>query len=82
VARHWWLTPIILATHEAEIRRITVSLESARANSSQYLISKKTSQKRAGGVAQGVALSSNPSTGKKKKKDFVPGYWQELCVEE
>jgi hypothetical protein len=22
--RHWWLTPVILATHEAEIRRITV----------------------------------------------------------
>jgi hypothetical protein len=21
---HWWLTPIILATQEAEIRRITV----------------------------------------------------------
>jgi hypothetical protein len=24
VARHWWLTPIILATQEAEIRRIMV----------------------------------------------------------
>jgi hypothetical protein len=23
-AWHWWLTPIILATHEAEIRRIIV----------------------------------------------------------
>jgi hypothetical protein len=23
-ARHWWLTPIILATQEAEIRRIAV----------------------------------------------------------
>jgi hypothetical protein len=23
-ARHWWLTPIILATQEAEIRRIVV----------------------------------------------------------
>jgi hypothetical protein len=23
-ARHWWLTPVILATQEAEIRRITV----------------------------------------------------------
>jgi hypothetical protein len=23
-ARHWWLTPIILATREAEIRRIVV----------------------------------------------------------
>jgi hypothetical protein len=24
IARHWWFTPIILATQEAEIRRITV----------------------------------------------------------
>jgi hypothetical protein len=24
VAGHWWLTPVILATQEAEIRRITV----------------------------------------------------------
>jgi hypothetical protein len=23
-ARHWWLTPVILATQEAEIRRISV----------------------------------------------------------
>jgi hypothetical protein len=23
-ARHWWLTPIILATQEAEVRRIMV----------------------------------------------------------
>jgi hypothetical protein len=24
MARHWWLTSVILATQEAEIRRITV----------------------------------------------------------
>jgi hypothetical protein len=24
LARHWWLTPVILATQEAEIRRIMV----------------------------------------------------------
>jgi hypothetical protein len=24
VAMHWWLTPVILATQEAEIRKITV----------------------------------------------------------
>jgi hypothetical protein len=24
LARHWWLTPVILATQEAEIRRIVV----------------------------------------------------------
>jgi hypothetical protein len=37
---HWWLTPVILATQEAKIRRISL---------------KKTHHKeRAGGVAQGV----------------------------
>jgi hypothetical protein len=40
-ARCWWLTPVILATQEAEIR-----------NSSQdATIKKKPSQKRAGGVS-------------------------------
>jgi hypothetical protein len=39
-ARHPWLMPIILATQEAEIRRITV-LSQAWANSSQDPISKK-----------------------------------------
>jgi hypothetical protein len=24
IARHWWLTPVILGTQEAEIRRIAV----------------------------------------------------------
>jgi hypothetical protein len=24
LARHWWLTPVILATQEAQIRRITI----------------------------------------------------------
>jgi hypothetical protein len=24
IAEHWWLTPVILATQEAEIRRIMV----------------------------------------------------------
>jgi hypothetical protein len=40
VARCWWLTPIILATQEAEIRRITVQSQPL-ANSSQDPISKK-----------------------------------------
>jgi hypothetical protein len=31
-ARHWWLTPVILATQEAEIRKIW--FEPAQANSS------------------------------------------------
>jgi hypothetical protein len=37
------------------------------ANSSQDTTSKIPNTKRAGGVAQGVGLSSNPSIAKKKK---------------
>jgi hypothetical protein len=39
-ARHWWLMPIIPATQEAEIRRITVQSQTP-GNSSQDPISKK-----------------------------------------
>jgi hypothetical protein len=38
-AGHGWLTPVILATQEAEIRRITIQSQ-ARANSSKDPISK------------------------------------------
>jgi hypothetical protein len=40
LARHWWLMPIILATQEAEIRRISVKMP-AQTNSSRDPISKK-----------------------------------------
>jgi hypothetical protein len=61
-ARHWWLLPIILATQEAEIRRIV-----------RPYLEKNLSQKRACGVAQVVehlpskneALSLNPIATKK-----------------
>jgi hypothetical protein len=44
-------------------------LKPAWANSSQETLSgKNPSQKRAGGVAQEVGLSPNPSTAKKKRK--------------
>jgi hypothetical protein len=48
-----WLTSVILATQEAEIRRIVVQSQ-LKQNSSWDLILKKPSQKRAGGVAQMV----------------------------
>jgi hypothetical protein len=38
-AEHWWLTPVILVTQEAEIRRIEVQSQPP-ANSSQDPISK------------------------------------------
>jgi hypothetical protein len=61
-AGHWWLTPIILAPQEVEISglRFGVSL----GKWFMRPISKKPITKK----GQGVALSSNPSTAKKKKK--------------
>jgi hypothetical protein len=53
----WWLTPIILATQEAEIRRIAV----------QSLAEKNPLQIKAGGVAQGVGPEFKPQCCKKKK---------------
>jgi hypothetical protein len=52
-----------------EIRRIMFQRQS-RQIVPETLSQKNPSLKRAGGVAQGVDLSSNPSTAKKKKKDF------------
>jgi hypothetical protein len=66
----WWLMPLMLATQEAEIRRITVQSH-PRQIVPQDPISKnkkkKTSQKRAGGVAQGVGPEYKPKLQKKKK---------------
>jgi hypothetical protein len=74
VARCRWLTPVVLATQEAEIRRITVQNQSIQKFVRPYL-EKNHHKSRAGGVTQMVeflpskleALSSNPSTRKKKK---------------
>jgi hypothetical protein len=53
--------PIILVTQEAEIRRIVVQSH-PRQIVRETLSQKKTHhRKRAGGVAHGVALSSNPT---------------------
>jgi hypothetical protein len=52
-ARCWWLTLIILATQEAEIRKITVQGQ-ARQIVCKTLSQKYSTQNRAGGVAQEV----------------------------
>jgi hypothetical protein len=53
-AGHQWLTSIILATQEAEIRRITVRSQPGQSIPRDPISKKKPSQKRAGGVAQNV----------------------------
>jgi hypothetical protein len=63
-ACHWWLTPVILATQEAEIKVRSQSGQIVRETLSQ----KNLLQKRAGGLAQSVGLEFNPWCQKKKKK--------------
>jgi hypothetical protein len=61
VAQPWWLTPVIPATQEAEIMRIMV--QSQPRQIVHATLSPKTLHKNRAG---GVALSSSPSTEKKK----------------
>jgi hypothetical protein len=64
-ARNWWLTPVILATQEAEISRIAVRGQ-PRANSSQDPTWKKPITKiRLVEWLKVKVLSSNLSTTKK-----------------
>jgi hypothetical protein len=56
-----------LATQEAEIKRIVVKYQSGQ-TVCETLSRKNPSQKRAGEVAQGVALSSKPSTAQNQTK--------------
>jgi hypothetical protein len=64
---HWWLTPVILATQEAEIRRIKVrSQPIVRKTLSQKTLHKK---ERTGGLAQGVGPEFKPQFHKNKNKN-------------
>jgi hypothetical protein len=62
-----WLSTVILATQEAEIRRITVGSQ-PRQIVHETLSQKNPTQKRAGGVAEGVGPDFNSHYHKKKKK--------------
>jgi hypothetical protein len=55
-AASWWLTPVILATQETEIRKI---------------VEKNYHKKRAGRVARDVGLEFKPQYHKKKKKNPI-----------
>jgi hypothetical protein len=59
--------PVILATQKAEIRRIAVQSQ-PRKIFHETLSQKHPSQKRAGGVTQGVGPEFKPQNRKKKKK--------------
>jgi hypothetical protein len=59
--------PIILATQEAEIRRIIVRSQPEQIVHKNLSISKKPITKRAGGVAQGIGLCSSLSSSTAKK---------------
>jgi hypothetical protein len=68
-ARHRWLTPVILVTQEAEIRRIEVRRQPRKIV--QETLSQKNlshTKKRSGGVAYGVGPEFKPWYHQKKKK--------------
>jgi hypothetical protein len=75
-ARCWCLTPRILATQEAEIRKITVGSQPWQIVFFRDPILKKTHHNnRAGRVAQGVGPEWKPQYYKKKKKILFYSGW-------
>jgi hypothetical protein len=68
----WWLTPLILPTEEAEIRRIAVRSQTRQivgeTLSRKTLHTKKKKKNRAGGMAQDEGPEFKPHFRKKKKQ--------------
>jgi hypothetical protein len=67
-ARRWWLTPVILATQEAEIRRKMVVQSQPRQIVHETLSQKKNHHKKELVVAQGVDPDFKPQYCTQKKK--------------
>jgi hypothetical protein len=76
VAGCWWLTPVILAPQEAEIRGIVVGIK-PRQIVPETLSRKTPSQNRAGGVAQGIGPEFKPQYGQKKTQKTSLGVFPE-----
>jgi hypothetical protein len=76
----WWLTPVILATQEAEIRRTKVQSQS------QQIVHKTLSQNYPSqkGLVEWLkvkAQSSSPRTSKKKKRFVIKPYHFQIYLE-
>jgi hypothetical protein len=65
-----WLTPVILATQEAVIRRIVVQSQPRQIVCETLSQKKNPSQNRAGGVTQGASPEFNIQHLKKKSKNL------------
>jgi hypothetical protein len=78
-AGHQWLTSVILATQETEIRSITVRSQSGQIVG-ETLFQKSPSKKGTGGVAQGVGPEFKPQYCKKEKKKKGKKKMQDLTV--
>jgi hypothetical protein len=78
-ARHWWLTSVILATQEAEISRISVCRQHRK------IVCKTLSQNNPAqkGLVEWFkvkALSSSPSTAKKRKEKKLNFIYVCVCM--
>jgi hypothetical protein len=80
VAGHQWLTPVILATQEAEIKRIAIWSQPGQIIC-DTLSRKNSIQKRAGGAAKGICPEFKPQYCKKKKKPRYLVRWSWGCFQ-
>jgi hypothetical protein len=65
--RHQWLTPVILATQEAEIRKFAVRSQPGQRVLWDTILKNPSQKNRVGGVAQGEGPEFKPQYCKKKK---------------